>query len=291
MLAGDIRQKIAAMGHELSPSMLAEVRELYAADQCVVSDSSAIVRDLPYGPDPRHVLDLYGASPSREAMPIMIWVHGGGFVRGAKSEPDHPFEAHMGHFASRNGFLGAVINYRLAPAHGWPAGGEDVGRAIAWLRAKAESFGGDPGRILLVGTSAGAAHIATYLQLHPDTVDVAGVVLLSGIYGYTPPTDPARDLLYFGADPASHLQSSAAAALERSTVPMMVTCAEYDPQRFQVEFISLLEGRLKQKGKIPRGYIALGHNHFSQPYHIGTADTRLSDEIMAFATDLFSRSE
>lgn len=282
MMAADIRRKIAAMGRELNPAILAEVRALYDAAQRAVSDSSVVTRDIAYGPDPRHVLDLYGASSNENAKPIMIWVHGGGFVRGEKSDPDHPFEAHMGHFASRNGFMGAVINYRLAPAHRWPAGGEDVARVVGWLKANAPRFGGDPERILLVGTSAGAAHIATYLHLNPNSADVAGVVLLSGIYGYTPPNDPARDLLYFGTETVS-----AAHTLERSNMPMMVTCAEYDPQRFQVEFVSLLKGQLRLRDKISRFYIALGHNHFSQPYHIGTEDTRLSDEIMLFSADLF----
>lgn len=283
MMPVDIWRRIAAMGHELTPTVLADVRALYEAEQLAGADQPAIASDISYGPDPRHALDLYAEPSAAMQLPIMIWVHGGGFVRGAKAEPDHPYEAHMGRFAARNGFLGVVINYRLAPEHGWPAGGEDIARSIAWLKLNAAKYGGDSSRILLVGTSAGAAHIATYLQLNPDSSDVVGVVLLSGLYGYTPITDEMRDLLYFGRDPELHSARAAGPALERTNIPIFVSCAEFDPERFQLEFVGLLQGRLKIKGNLPVCYVAMGHNHFSQPYHIGTEDVRLSDEILAFS--------
>ena len=214
--------------------------------------------------------------------PILLWVHGGGFLRGEKSSPDHPFNAHVGRWAARQGMLGAVMNYRLAPAATWPSGGEDVVAAVEWLHAHAGEHGGDPDRIVLVGTSAGSVHVATALRLAPD-LPVRGAVLLSGLYGFTPLDE--RDTLYYGPQEA-YAERMPRDAVIGTQLPLMLACAEFDPPRFQAETLGLLQARLDRHGHMPRAYIAGGHNHFSLAYHLGTADTRLSDEILAFIGDI-----
>jgi acetyl esterase/lipase len=276
------RAAIAAMGTELGPQVLAGVQALFADEQrALAGGRRAPVTDLAYGDHSRQKLDLYG--PEGEGpWPILLWVHGGGFLRGEKSSPDHPFGAHIGHWAARNGFVGAVINYRLAPDHQWPSGGEDVGLAIDWLKAAAAQHGGDPEHIVLAGTSAGSVHIATYLKLRPQAREVRGAVLLSGLYGFTPLDE--RDTLYFG-DPALYPERMPKEAVVATPLPLFVACAEFDPPRFQAETLGLLQSRLERHGAMPRAYIAGGHNHYSMAMHIGTADTRLDDEILAFAQE------
>ena len=160
----------------------------------------------------------------------------------------------------------------------WPEGGEDVGLAVDWLSAHAADFGGDPARIVVIGTSAGAVHIATALKLRPD-LPVAGAVLLSGLYGHTPLDD--RDEPYYGpnADYAGRMPRETVAA---TTIPLFIACAQFDPPRFQAEFLGLMQDRLERHGTMPQATILPGHNHYSMAMHIGTSDRRLTDEIVAF---------
>jgi acetyl esterase/lipase len=281
-------ERIARMGRAIGPAMMAGVQEMYGAEQLRVADAvppSAL--DLAYGPDPRHRLDLYGDGKSGDR-PILVFVHGGGFRRGAKSDPNHPFEANVGRFAAQNGMLGVVINYRLAPEHRFPAGGQDVARAAQWLRANAAAHGGDPDRIVLIGTSAGAAHIGTALMLAPD-LPVAGAILLSGLYGVEPYVDTERDLLYFGTDQAAHPATVTTAALAECSVPLLVLCAEHDPPRFQAEFAGLLSAFAAVGTPLPLAMVVAGHNHFSLAMHLGTSDRRLADVILAFIEERCQR--
>jgi acetyl esterase/lipase len=273
---------IAAMGSELGPHVLAQVQGLLSAEQrALAAGRPAPVADLAYGDHERQKLDLY--KPEGEGpWPILLWVHGGGFLRGEKSSPEHPFGPHIGHWAARSGFVAAVINYRLAPGWTWPSGAEDVGAAIDWLKAHAAEHGGDPDRILLAGTSAGSVHIASWLKLRPVAGQVRGAVLLSGLYGFTPLDE--RDTLYFG-DPSLYAERMPRDAVVETELPLFVACAEFDPPRFQAETLGLLQARLDRHGTMPRAYIASGHNHYSMAMHIGGADRRLADEILAFARE------
>ncbi len=279
------RAAIAAMGRVLGPAMLAQVQDLYRAEQdAFVADQPATAADCAYGDAPRQVLDVYAPVDHAAApAPVLLWVHGGGFVRGEKASPDHPYNAHVGRWAARSGMLGAVMNYRLAPDHVWPAGGEDVGAAIDWLRANASAYGGDPDRIVVAGTSAGAVHVATHLRLRAGDTGVRGAVLLSGLYGFTPLDE--RDTLYYGPQDR-YADRAPRDAVVASDVPLLVACAEFDPPRFQAETIGLLAARLAAHGDLLRSYIASGHNHFSLASHIGGIDTRLADEIRRFIIDV-----
>jgi len=136
----------------------------------------------------------------------------------------------------------------------------------------------DPARIVVVGTSAGSVHIATALRLRPD-LPVAGAVLLSGLYGYTPLDE--RDEPYYGPD-ADYPQRMPRDAVAQTAIPLFVACAQYDPQRFQAEFLGLMQARLERHGTMPVGMIVPGHNHYTLAMHIGGEDRRLLDEIVRF---------
>lgn len=267
------------IGTTLGPDVLEACRELFEAEQQALSAAVTVASaDEAYGPHERHRLDLYG-KPAAPA-PVVLFVHGGGFRLGDKAT-DGWQNAAVGRWAAQQGWLGAVMNYRLAPDHGWPAGGEDVLAALDWLTEHAASFGGDPERIVLIGTSAGAVHVATALQLRPDLA-VRGCVLLSGLYGYAPFEE--RDAIYYGSA-ARFAERMAMHAVASTSLPLFVACAELDPQRFQTEWAGLLMDRLGRHGTLPHCHYASGHNHYSLAMHIGTSDHRLGDEIAAFVTD------
>jgi len=277
------RRAIEAMGRVLGPAVLAGVHDLYreAQDRHAAVEPIAAA-DLAYGPDPRHRLDLYlPAGRSGGPVPVVLWVHGGGFLRGEKASSEHPFNAHAGRWAARNGMIGAVMNYRLAPDHMWPTGGEDVGLAIDWLRINVAAQG-DPARIFAFGTSAGATHVATHLRLRAENPGIAGAILLSGLYGFAPLDE--RDTLYYGA-PELYPGRWPREAMVETATPLLLACAEFDPPRFQQESLGLLAARLERHGQLPRFFYGSGHNHFSMAYHLGTADTRLADEVLAFIGD------
>lgn len=274
---------IAAMGTTLGPPVLDACRALFDAEQReLAARVPVLAADCAYGPHERHHLDLYGLDLHRTcdapALPVVLFVHGGGFRMGDKGGAQGWSNAAFARTMAQAGFLGAAMNYRLLPDARWPEGGSDVIGAVEWLRAHAAGFGGDPARIVVAGTSAGAVHIATALQLRPD-LPVAGAVLLSGLYGHTPLD--ARDEAYYGPN-ASYAERMPREAIAATEIPLFIACAQYDPPRFQAEFLGAMHDRLARHGTMPQGTIMPGHNHYSLAMHIGTQDRRLANEIVAF---------
>lgn len=278
-----VGDQIRAFGREVSPSSLSSVIELFASEQQrLASQFPPVAVDIAYGEHERHRLDVYAPVGGAKDAPVPIWVHGGGFRRGDKGGGDVWQEAHVGRIAAAAGFVGVVINYRLAPQHQWPAGAADLSLAVEWLKANVAQFGGSPERLVLAGTSAGAAHVAGYIKHRPDhAAQVRGAVLLSGVYGFTA-LDDERDRSYYGEDTALYAARTPAEALVASALPLYVACAEFDPLRFQQEFVTLLQRRLEVHGALPESYVVSGHNHFSLAYHLGSEDKRLHDEIVSF---------
>ncbi|WP_298400207.1 alpha/beta hydrolase [Sphingobium sp.] len=275
---------IAALGTDLGPDILIQCHALFDAEQgALLAQVPVSNGDVAYGPHERHRLDLY--RPERKGgAPILVFVHGGGFLKGDKGGADAWPNANVGRMAAQAGFLGAVINYRLAPDNMWPAGAEDVAAVVAWLKVNAARHGGDPDRIVLMGTSAGAVHVASYVAV-AGVADVRAAILLSGLYGFTPLE--ARDALYYG-DPSVYPERMPLEAVASTDLPLLVACAEFDPPRFQAEFLGLMQDRLSRHGAMPRALILPGHNHYSMPMHLGTTDRRLADEICAFVRETTS---
>ena len=101
-----------------------------------------------------------------------ILVHGGGWRNGNKRVYITPLFEPL----TKAGFVWFTVNYRLAPAHRWPACAEDVAAAVKWVKAHAAEYKVDPKRIALIGESAGA-HLVAWIgtQKDPET-SVAAVV-------------------------------------------------------------------------------------------------------------------
>lgn len=124
-----------------------------------------VIRNIRYGEHPkRNVLDVYRPAGTSvgSALPVIIFVHGGGWVIGNKQQQGKPMLVHL----ARRGYLGVTINYRLAPRHRWPAQIVDVKRAIAWVHEHIAEFGGDPSFIAISGASAGG-HLSALAALTP----------------------------------------------------------------------------------------------------------------------------
>ena len=151
------------MSMPLTPEDIQAVRELYTPFQEIEPfDQVGVFRDQAYGAHPRQQLDVFAPDGIAEPRPVLIFVHGGGFVGGERHAAGTPFYDNVGVWAARNGFVGVTMSYRLAPDFMFPAGPDDIGGAIAWVRENIAAHGGDPGAIVLLGQSAGASHVAAY---------------------------------------------------------------------------------------------------------------------------------
>lgn len=112
----------------------------------------AVVRDVAYTSSGRdhHLLDVYIPTRAAKPLPVVMYVHGGGFA--ILSKDTHRV---MAMAIARRGYLVFNINYRLGPIHTFPAPLEDACRALAWVDHNCERYGGDRSRIALGGESAG----------------------------------------------------------------------------------------------------------------------------------------
>lgn len=138
----------------------------------------------------RHVLDLYLPSEKNwmEGRPLLIWLHGGGWVMGSKDDMLGAYGRYCRRLAER-GIAAANVSYRLSPQVTHPEHVEDVARAVAWLVERAGRFGFDAQHIFISGHSAGghlAALVATddrYLRTAGLSGDeIIGVLPSSGVF-------------------------------------------------------------------------------------------------------------
>jgi acetyl esterase/lipase len=127
-----------------------------------------IQRDIPYGPDPQQVMDLYPAAQA--PAPLVVFVHGGGWTGGTKNAGRR-----VASVLSRDGYTVATIGYRLL-REGTTIQDQaaDVAHAIAFILAHAGTFGVKPQHFALVGHSAGG-HLVALVGADPSYLRAAGV--------------------------------------------------------------------------------------------------------------------
>ena len=99
-------------------------------------------------------LDIYKSKNSGKAAPVLIFIHGGSWKKGKRSD----YLPYLLDYAKK-GYVTVTVSYRLSGVAHFPAAVEDVQCAVGWIRAHAESYSIDPGRIALIGGSAGG-HLA-----------------------------------------------------------------------------------------------------------------------------------
>jgi acetyl esterase/lipase len=245
-----------------------------------------IERDVKYGPADRNLLDVFMPDAGSSPRPVLIFVHGGAFVGGNKRKPGSPFYDNIMLWAVKNGFVGVNMTYRLAPQAMWPSGAEDVASAVQWVADEIGERGGDPARIYLMGHSAGAVHVASYVS-HPEFYKMkggglAGAILASGLYDLTAMQLGNPERAYFGADPSRYAEESSLQGLQTTKIPLMIASAELDPPGFVRQFDLLKEATCKGASGCARAVMLPQHSHLSEVYSINTADTRLTDQILDF---------
>src|SRR5579863_1511757 len=175
---------------------------------------------LAYGSAPAETLDLYVPRNAAGA-PVVVFFYGGGWDSGDKSS--YKF---VGAALAAAGVVAVIPNYTLYPKAKFPRFMQDAARSVAWTRAHAREWGGDPERLFLVGHSAGA-HIAVLLGLDQEYLHQAGgssqwlrgVVGLAGPYDFLPFTDAyLNDLFgppaeFWRSQPINYVRADAAPLL------------------------------------------------------------------------------
>jgi triacylglycerol lipase len=278
------RNHLLALGAGITPPMVEGTQSFLAERFAGLSPDTVISRDHAYGPDERHRLDIFSSASTREA-PVLVFVHGGGFVMGDKRLPGLPFYDNVGDFAVRSGLVGVTMTYRLAPAHRWPAGREDVAAAVRWLRASIAPHGGDPRRIFLMGQSAGAVHVAGYVadsRVHGADGGIAGALLISGIYDLAQAEQSPLHVAYYGEDHASWPERSTLAGLAKSELPLLFSVCELDPAGFQKQAALVVAACAQRQGRFPRMHWLADHNHLSPVLALGTPLDTLGPLIRQF---------
>lgn len=114
--------------------------------------SLLVKRNIPYceKADERQVLDVY-APPDAKSLPVVFWIHGGGWQAGDKSDVHVKPQVFMD-----KGFVFVSTNYRLLPTVDMATIVRDIAKSIHWVHDHIAEHGGDPKRLLVMGHSAGA---------------------------------------------------------------------------------------------------------------------------------------
>ena len=172
--------------HEVGPN---EARAMIVAARHV-SDAEvgalAVIRDLSCpGPAGEIGLRLYDARDAREAGPLLLFFHGGGFVFG-DLDTHEPFCAEI---ARQLDLPVLAVDYRLAPEHPFPAGAEDCIAAARWAAQGPEALGRDITGLVTCGDSAGGNFAIVVGLALRDEPAAAPVIAQWPIY---PAADPAR---------------------------------------------------------------------------------------------------
>jgi acetyl esterase/lipase len=186
-----------------------------------------IQRDIPYVPSghARQVLDVYSPKGANK-LPVVFWIHGGGWQTGDKSSVQHKPQAFMD-----RGFVFVSTNYRLFPDVDMGTIIRDIAKGVHWVHHNIAKHGGDPNRILVMGHSAGAqlaAIICTddrYLKaeglslaiikgcvpVDGDTYDVPAIIATAEARweAHGLPWAKVGHRVKFGNDPAKHKDYSA----------------------------------------------------------------------------------
>lgn len=278
----EIAEKVKAIGPVIDPPKTAAI---YAPlQQQEPYQGVKVTRDLKYGADARQALDVFVPDVGGASRPVLMFVHGGGFLAGNKHVPGSPFYDNIMLAAAREGIVGVNVTYRLAPQHKWPAGAVDVGNAVRWVHDNIAAYGGDPKRVFLMGHSAGAVHVASYVAFpeyqKADGIGLAGAILASGLYDYDKSESSKAEVAYFG-DKAGTKQVSSLGGLLAAPIPLMLVNAEIDPPPFVAQG-NLLNDALCDRGKCPRRVVLKGHSHMSEVYAINTPDHGLTGPLFDF---------
>lgn len=147
-------------------------------------------------------LDLFYPDSVDRLLPIVIFVHGGGWRSGDKSF-QHPLAIEV----ASKGYLCAAVEYRLSPEAKYPAAILDIKESIQWIKQNSDKYNCDSSKVTLVGCSSGG-HLAAFCGVTSGikkfeqtdspfkaTTKVNAVIDLDGILDFTHPAESGKDTI------------------------------------------------------------------------------------------------
>jgi len=161
---------------------------LTALNALVPDDGFTAKQGIAYGPNPRQSLDVYTPVNRTDPAPVVVFFYGGSWKYGSREQYRFVAEALTG-----RGYVAVIPDYRVYPDVTFPAFLDDGASALRWVHDHIAEYGGDPGRVSLMGHSAGAYNAALlslderYLErvgLSPETI--RGMVGIAGPYAFQP---------------------------------------------------------------------------------------------------------
>jgi acetyl esterase/lipase len=191
-------------------------------------------------------LDIYSPRGLDERAPVVVFFHGGRWTQGSKDE--YKF---VGEALTTRGIVAVVVDYRKHPEVRMPGFMDDAARAVRWTRDNISQYGGDPGRLFVMGHSSGG-HMAALLALDDRYLRAAGVreplagfIGLAGAYDFLPIRD--ADLAeIFG--PESRYDLSQPINFARPGAPPALLIHARDDETVWIDNAENLAAALKEAG-------------------------------------------
>jgi acetyl esterase len=273
------------------PGHSQRVKDAYAPLLAEAPKEGVVVtRKVAYGMHARQVVDIFRPTGARHA-PVVVFVHGGAFVRGDKCVSTELYDNVLYWFA-RQGSIGVNVEYRLAPEAPYPGGARDVAQAMTWLHAHVAEYGGDPARMLLIGHSAGGTHVASHVfdpALEQVGCHAQAIVLVSArLRADQSPENPNAPGVraYFGDDVSSYELQSPVNFAAWSEVPTLIVTAEFENPLLDVYGLEFAYRLAAARRRAPRYLQMKGHNHMSIVAHFNSGEEALGREILDFFSSL-----
>ena len=273
-----------------------------------VSEAHAqrVTRDIPYATaHQRQVLDLYAPADAKN-LPVVFWIHGGGWQTGDKSmvalKPKAFTDA---------GLVFVSINHRLLPNVEMGVITRDVASALGWVHKNIAMHGGDPTRLLVMGHSSGgqlAALMCTddryakaegfalttikgCVPVDADTFDIPAIIEVAEtrarVHHLPLPTYGHRQK--FGDDPAKHRDFSAVTHVtgNKGIPPFLILhIAGHPDTTAQARRLAAVLGAAGIPAKVVAGREA---THASINDNIGTMGDPVTRELLAFVAEVLGR--
>ena len=268
--------------------------------------AQGVTRDIPYAKaHERQVLDV-SAPPGAKNLPVVFWIHGGGWQTGDKSMVALKPKAFMD-----AGFVFVSINHRLLPTVEMSAITRDVASALGWVHKNIAAHGGDPTRVFVMGHSSGgqlAALMCTddryakaegfsltmikgCVPVDADTFDIPAIIEVAEtrarVHHLPMPTYGHR--VKFGNDPAKNLDLSAVTHFARNKgIPpfLILHIAGHPDTTAQARRMAAVLEETAIPVKVVAGRET---THASINDNIGTANDPVTKELFTFVAEMLKR--
>lgn len=257
------------------------IAEYRARTEAAKAMLPAVRIGLPYGPTEAERLDIYPAADAAGPAPVFVFIHGG-YWR-LLDAADSGF---MAPFLTAAGACVVAVNYALAPGASLDEIVRQCRAALAWLHANIAGFGGDPARLHVAGSSAGA-HLAAMLAAGGDWPaafglpprPVVGATLLSGLYELEPiRLCHVND--WMGLDKAAVLRNSPGLLpLPPPGTPLVFSFGESETPEFKAQTMTHLECCAEAGCQVFFAPPPPGSNHFDIVFQL-CGDTPLSRMVL-----------